>query len=214
MISVITYTIDFAIVGRRLRNCGTIHLIQLCKGPLDDATYHNLNNFGRGPLDNVLYWLWKLWTLQYLTRIFFYQNPNSGSGEEVVWCFPYIFNIILWPPGLGQFWHQGHYLNNFGKGPLDMMLYTKYESSGPFSIGWADCWKLHFENLLLTPWPTYATNWNGLNNFDRGPPRDHSCEVWSKSIERFQSRCLSKQEGPEGPGSLTWGKGQRSQCSQ
>jgi len=24
---------------------------------------------------------------------------------------------------------------------------------------------------LLTPWPTYATNWNGLNNFDRGPPR-------------------------------------------
>jgi len=30
-----------------------------------------------------------------------------------------------------------------------------------------------FENCilktyLLTPWPTYATNWNGLNNFDRG----------------------------------------------
>ena len=43
-----------------------------------------------------------------------------------------------------------------------------------------------FENCILktyflTPWPTYATNWNNLNNFDRGPPRDHSCEVWSKS---------------------------------
>jgi len=54
-----------------------------------------------------------------------------------------------------------------------------------------------FENCILktyflTPWPTYATNWNGLNNFDRGPPRDHSCEVWSKSNKRFQRRCCLK----------------------
>ena len=35
-------------------------------------------------------------------------------------------------------------------------------------------------NYFLTLWPDYATNYNGLNNFDRGPPRDHSCEVWSK----------------------------------
>jgi len=50
-----------------------------------------------------------------------------------------------------------------------------------------------FENwilktYLLTPWPTYATNWNGLNNFGRGTPRDPSCEVWAKSNERFQRR--------------------------
>ena len=69
------------------------------------------------------------------------------------------------------------------------MLYTKYESSGPCSVGQEDFWKLHFEKLFLTPWPTYATNWNGLNNFDRRPPRDHSCEVWSKSNRRFQRRC-------------------------
>jgi len=54
-----------------------------------------------------------------------------------------------------------------------------------------------FENCILktyflTPWPTFATNWNGLNNFDRGPPRDHSCEVWSKSNKRFQRRCCLK----------------------
>jgi len=55
-----------------------------------------------------------------------------------------------------------------------------------------------FENCILktyflTLWPTYATNWNNLNNFGRGPPRDHSCEVWSKSNERFQRRrSLSK----------------------
>jgi len=46
-----------------------------------------------------------------------------------------------------------------------------------------------------------VTNQNHLNNFGRGPPRDHSCEVWSKSNKWFQRRrCLSKQEGPEGPG--------------
>jgi len=54
-----------------------------------------------------------------------------------------------------------------------------------------------FENCILktyflTPWTTYATNWNGLNNFDRGPQRDHSCEVWSKSNKRFQRRCCLK----------------------
>ena len=54
-----------------------------------------------------------------------------------------------------------------------------------------------FENCILktyflTLWPTYETNWNGLNNFDRRPPRDHSCEVWSKSNKRFQRRCCLK----------------------
>ena len=73
------------------------------------------------------------------------------------------------------------------------MPYTKYESSGHCSFRQEDFWKLHFEQLFLTPWPTYATNWNSLNTFDRGLPRDHSCEVWSKSNEWFQGRsCLKK----------------------
>jgi len=53
-------------------------------------------------------------------------------------------------------------------------------------------YKKIFENCILTQWPTYATMWNGLNKFGR-TPRDHSCEVWSKSNEQFQrKRCLSK----------------------
>ena len=48
------------------------------------------------------------------------------------------------------------------------------------------------KTYLLTPWPTYVANWIGLNNFDRGPPRDHSCEVWSKSNAWFQRRCCLK----------------------
>ena len=55
-----------------------------------------------------------------------------------------------------------------------------------------------FENCILKTYfltlsPTYATNQNHLNNFGRGPPSEHSCEVWSKSNEWFQRRrCLSK----------------------
>jgi len=46
---------------------------------------------------------------------------------------------------------------------------------------------LHFENLLLQPTGT------ALNSFGRGTPRDHSCEVWSKSNEWIQRRsCLKK----------------------
>jgi len=68
------------------------------------------------------------------------------------------------------------------------MLYIKYERSMPCSFK-QDFWKTFF----FTLWPTDATNWNNLNNFGRGPPRDHSCEVWSKSNERFQRRrCSSK----------------------
>ena len=85
---------------------------------------------------------------------------------------------------------QGHNLNNFED--LLMMLYIKYESTGPCNFRQEDFWKFHFITYLLTPWPTYTTNWNGLNNFDRRPPRDHSCEVWSNSYKRFKRRCCLK----------------------
>ena len=33
---------------------------------------------------------------------------------------------------------------------------------------------------------------NHLNNFERGPTKDHSCEVWSKSNQWFRRRCCLK----------------------
>ena len=35
-------------------------------------------------------------------------------------------------------------------------------------------------------------NWNHLNNFERGPTKDHSCEVWSNSHQWFRRRCCLK----------------------
>ena len=72
------------------------------------------------------------------------------------------------------------------------MLYSKYESSGPCSFGQQDYWKLHFENLFFDPVTYLCNQLNGLNNFDRGLPRDHSWEVWSKSNKWFQRRCCLK----------------------
>ena len=31
-----------------------------------------------------------------------------------------------------------------------------------------------------------------MNNFERGPSKDHSCEVWSKSDQWFRRRCHLK----------------------
>jgi len=59
---------------------------------------------------------------------------------------------------------------------------------GPGSLTWGKGQKFHFKTYLLTPWPTQTTNWNGLNNFDRGPHRDHSCEVWSNSHKWLKRR--------------------------
>ena len=89
------------------------------------------------------------------------------------------------------------------------MLYTKYESSGPYSFRQEDFWKFHFKNLFIDPWPTYATNRNGLNNFDRGLPRDHSCEVWSKSNKGFQRRCCLKKLLTDGRTEARTDDGQR-----
>jgi len=50
------------------------------------------------------------------------------------------------------------------------MLHTKYESSGSSSFRQEDFWKFQFKTYLLTQWPTCATNWNGLKNFDRDHP--------------------------------------------
>ena len=33
---------------------------------------------------------------------------------------------------------------------------------------------------------------NHFNNFKRGPTKDHSCEVWSKSNQWFRRRCCLK----------------------
>jgi len=68
------------------------------------------------------------------------------------------------------------------------MLYTKYESPGPCSFRQEDFWQLHFENLFFDPVTYLCNHQNHLNNFCKGPPKDHSCWVLSSSHQRFKRR--------------------------
>ena len=50
------------------------------------------------------------------------------------------------------------------------------------------------KNSILLPWqPEFLMESNSVNNFWRGPPKEHSCQVWSKLAQRFgRRRCLKK----------------------
>ena len=57
--------------------------------------------------------------------------------------------------------------------------------------------KNFFENCILktyflTPCPTYATNWNGLNNFDRGPPRITPVKFGQNPISGFREDAVQR----------------------
>jgi len=58
-----------------------------------------------------------------ITSFEFGQNPISGSGEKIVQSFPYIIHCKIVTPGRGRFWPQEHYLNDFGRGHLDDVIY-------------------------------------------------------------------------------------------
>ena len=59
-------------------------------------------------------------------------------------------------PRAAQIWPRGIIWLIFVE-DLYMMLYIKYESSGPYSVRQEDFWKLHFENLFFDPM-TYLSN--------------------------------------------------------
>ena len=45
---------------------------------------------------------------------------------------------------------------------------------------------------MATWWPYWISHRNDLNNFDRGPPKDHSYQISQTSALRFLRRRLSK----------------------
>jgi len=77
------------------------------------ATNQNhFNNFCRGP------GISPVWS----------NSHKCGSREDVVSCSPYLIQCKIVTPGRGQFWPQGHNLNNFGRWPLDKLAVQKNNS--------------------------------------------------------------------------------------
>ena len=62
------------------------------------------------------------------TRRYYIQNikalhflVSEKKNFKVFFLCSYVSN--LWPPGWGQFWAQGHHINNLGRGPLGDATY-------------------------------------------------------------------------------------------
>ena len=62
-----------------------------------------------------------------------------------------------------------------------MMLYTKYESSGPCRFRQEDIWKLHFENLFFIP---VKCSQNAMSSF-----REEV--VWMKKLMHWRKDTLT-----------------------
>jgi len=105
---------------------------------------------------------WNIWTTLIgnhtgIIPVKFDQIPISGLSEDVVWSFPYIIQLLNCDPrGRVNFDPRGIIWTMLVEDLL-IMLYTKYESSGPCSFRQEDFWKMHIENLFSDP-VTYLCN--------------------------------------------------------
>ena len=75
---------------------------------------HNLNNFDRGPLDDAIYQIWKLWALLFQTRRFLkiaFWKPTFWPRDLLMQPIRTIFTILV-----GD--HQGTIPVEFGQIPI------------------------------------------------------------------------------------------------
>ena len=90
-------------------------------------------------------------------------------------------------------WTDHSFMNNIWKGsPKDHSCEIILKSDQPFLR--RRFLKNCLTNSISLPWqPEFLMESNSVNNFWRGPPKEHSWQVWSKLAQRFgRRRCLKK----------------------
>ena len=123
-----------------------------------------------------------------------FQNLTIGFGEEdflrISSC-PYSAKSPHSPePCL---WMDQNFANNFWKGsPKEHSCEIILKSDQLFLR--RRFFKTYLKNSISLPWqPELLMESNSVNKFWRGPPKEHSCQVWSKLAQRFVGRrCLKK----------------------
>ena len=91
------------------------------------------------------------------------------------------------------FWTDQNFANNFRKGsPKEHFCEIISKSDHWFQR--RRVLKNCLKNSISLPWqPEFLMESNSVYNFRRGPPKEHSCQVWSKLAQRFgRRRCLKK----------------------
>jgi len=141
----------------------------------------------------------KLWKI--IWKCFFLENGHNCLN--VIWKHYYmIFTLSLYVNSVMKLWIV-HSWTMF-----IMVLFCKY------------CSVIGYTNMLVHMYEVYHGDFHlVLCCFSNQCWRN----IWTWKLEIkiqthtnfvFTPTLILKQEGPEGPGSLTWGKGQRSQWSQ
>ena len=90
-------------------------------------------------------------------------------------------------------WTDQNFANKFWKGaPNEHSCEIILKSDQPFLR--RRFFKNYLKISISLPWqPEFLMESNSVNNFWRGPPKEHSCQVWSKLAQRFgRRRCLKK----------------------
>ena len=83
---------------------------------------------------------------------------------------------------------QGYNLNKLGRGLLGDATYKVLG----FLVSDKKIFNFHLEYLFLASLTYYAMDQNHLNNFGRGSPKDHLCEIISKLDLGFRRCHLSQ----------------------
>ena len=123
-----------------------------------------------------------------------FQNLTSGYGEEdflrISSCLYSARRPHSPEPCL---WTDQNFANNFWKGSCkEHFCEITLKSDQRFQRRRFS--KNCFKNSISLPWqPEFLMESNSVNKFQRGPPKEHSCQVWSKLAKRFgRRRCLKK----------------------
>ena len=164
-------------------------IISSCPYIVQEAPIHQSHVFGKIEISQPIFE--KGHPRDILVKLF--QNLTSGFGEEdflrISSC-PYSARSSHSPePCL---WTDQNFTNNFWKGsPKEHSCEIILKSDQRFLRRF---FKNYLKNSISLLWqPEFLMESNSVNNFWRGPPKEHSCQVWSKLAQWFvRRRCLQK----------------------
>ena len=124
-----------------------------------------------------------------------FSNRASGFWQEDFWSLLYSHIGKMSPaPWQPCFVTDQNYLKEFGRGSPKEHLCQIISKSGQWFLT-RRFLKFALKLTLFGPlWPLCAMDRNRLNNFERGSPKGHPCEVSSNLSQWFRRRCRLKEK--------------------
>ena len=143
------------------------------------------------PLDQLMQSIIPVWTIlvedhQGIISAVFDQIPISGSRKEVAWCFSYIIQCEIVTLRAGSVFTQGALFEQIWQRTSRWCYIPNMKALGLVVSNKKLFKSCILKTYFLTPWPTYATNWNDLNKFDRWPPLIISVKFGQNPMSGFR----------------------------